>query len=129
MLALVDSNYSIRICNAEDGQTIWKLNPLFSELRITWSPDGQTLAIGCGDNSIRLLDIKTATFQDEILTGHSDWVWNLQYSPDGTLLASNSRDKTICLWNTTTWDIQEIIEVEGWVWRPQSLAWSPDSKY
>ncbi len=129
MLAFADSNYTIRICNAEDGQTIWELDPLLSELRITWSPDGQTLAVGCGDNSIRLLDIKTGTFQDEILNGHDDWVWNLEYSPDGTLLASSSRDKTISLWNTTSWEIQQVIEVDGLVWKPQSLAWSPSSRY
>jgi len=33
-----------------------------------------------------------------ILAGHGDEVWNLEWSHDGTLLASASRDKTAIIW-------------------------------
>jgi WD40 repeat protein len=32
------------------------------------------------------------------LTGHSDWVLSVVYSPDGGYLASGSGDKTIKIW-------------------------------
>jgi hypothetical protein len=35
---------------------------------------------------------------EQILTGHSDTVWALSWSPDGTLLASGSSDLTLRLW-------------------------------
>jgi WD40 repeat protein len=33
-----------------------------------------------------------------ILADHTDEVWNIQWSPDGMLLASNGRDQTVVIW-------------------------------
>ncbi|OUL37177.1 hypothetical protein BV372_03540, partial [Nostoc sp. T09] len=61
-------------------------------------PDGQKLASGSGDNTIKIWDISTGK-AIKTLTGHSSAVNSVVFSPDGQNLASGSDDKTIILWN------------------------------
>ncbi|MBM0741462.1 WD40 repeat domain-containing protein [Phormidium sp. CLA17] len=56
------------------------------------------------------------------LTGHTDWITDLAFSPDKTLLASSSLDQTIKLWNVTNGTLLTSLK-SG---RVTSLAFSPD---
>ncbi|MCL1463018.1 WD40 repeat domain-containing protein, partial [Argonema galeatum] len=64
---------------------------------VAFSPDGQTLASGSDDKTIKLWDIRSGQLKTT-LTGHSDDVNSVAFSPDGQTLASGSDDKTIKLW-------------------------------
>lgn len=65
-----------------------------------FSPDGKILATGW-TNEIRLLDTETGK-RIQTLKGHTAEVDFISYSPDGTILASASRDNTIRFWDTAT---------------------------
>ncbi len=60
-----------------------------------------------------------------ILTGHSDGVYAVAYSPDGQLLASGGRDNAILLWDTQT---NQLIgaPLTGHADYVNSLAFSPN---
>ena len=67
---------------------------------IQYSPDGTRLAV-VSSIGIWLYDV--ATFRElALLTGHTEIVWSLAFSPDGQTLASGSWDGTVLLWDLTT---------------------------
>src|SRR6266699_3952853 len=61
---------------------------------VAMSADGQTLASGSYDNTIKLWNLKTGDLL-RTLTGHEGEVRSVAISPDGQTLASGSIDKTI----------------------------------
>jgi len=66
---------------------------------LAFSPDGTRLAIGSGDNTIRLWDVAS---RQEVcqLRGHDSYVHAIAFSADGTRLASASGDLTVRIWET-----------------------------
>ncbi len=61
------------------------------------------------------------------LTGHSDWVLSVAYSPDGRYLASGSYDNTIKIWEVATG--KELRNLTGYYLPVNSVVYSPDGRY
>ncbi|MFN6099353.1 MAG: protein kinase domain-containing protein, partial [Dolichospermum sp.] len=102
----------------------------YSVTSVAYSPDGQTLASGSYDNTIKLWNVKTGNLL-QTLEGHSEWVYSewvtsVAYSPDGQTLASGSRDDTIKLWNVKTGKLLQTFE--GHSYSVNSVAYSPDGQ-
>ena len=109
---------------------------------VAFSPDGNKIASGGQDKTVRLWDVHTGTLR-RTLTGHTSEVFSVAFSPDGNKIASASADKTVRLWDAhagtlihtlirnydTVWDAHTgtlttlLIGNTGWV---NSLAFSPD---
>ena len=69
---------------------------------VMFSPDSSTLLTsgGFSDSVIRLWDAHNGDSRGE-LEGHSAYVTDLLFTPDGSRLISSSADQTIRLWNWT----------------------------
>ena len=68
---------------------------------VAWSPDAKSVAVGCGDNSVRAFDVATGA-QTLFMGGHNDWALDTVYSVDGSHLISVSRDRSAKLTEVET---------------------------
>ncbi|MBD1867442.1 pentapeptide repeat-containing protein [Cyanobacteria bacterium FACHB-471] len=136
-LASSSNDATIRIWEVSNGRCLSILQGHTSGVQcVRYSPNGQLLASGCRDGSIRLWSgylphnpsskPSTITSSAKPLQGHTDWVWNIAFSPDGQWLASASLDSTLRLWSVP--DGQPIHVLKGHTHDVYGLAISADSQ-
>ncbi|MHC5612914.1 MAG: WD40 domain-containing protein [Nostoc sp.] len=121
--ALQQAVYGVTEVNRLEGHTdiVWG---------ITFSPDGQLLASGSRDQTVKLWHLDGTLLQT--LKGHTDAVTCVSFSPDGQTLASASLDKTVQIWHknpvTGEFDPKPYKTLKGhgdWVY---SVNFSPDGE-
>jgi WD40 repeat protein len=107
---------SVQIRNLEDMSLIhelsgpldpteqWGFRFLLDDLlSLNYSPDGKQLAIGSRDTGVYVLNVEKMEWDFVIgpqhEQSHSNWVWDVLFSPDGKTLVSVSADKSARLWD------------------------------
>lgn len=89
-------------------------------------PDGQRLASGSGDRTLKIWNLETGELLQTI-AAHTGWLREIAGSPDGRLLASGSNDRTVKLWQWETGEPVHCLKGHGdWV---RSVAFSPDGQW
>jgi WD40 repeat protein len=109
LLASTSCDQTVKVWGLASGRRLGSFSGIPDEGRDSaLSPDGRTLAVGVGtykpgvpasDGAIVLYDVATGS-ELRRLTGHTDRVDSLVFSPDGKFIASGSADgdRTIRLW-------------------------------
>jgi WD40 repeat protein len=94
-------------------------------MAIAFSPDGNTIASGSADSTVKLWSSSTAVEQCT-LKDHTQAIAALAFSSDNKTLASGSWDGTVKLWSTRTHKLKRTLDCSSG--RVNSVAFSPDGK-
>ena len=79
---------------------------------VAFSPDGNVLASGSHDQTIRLWDVQTGQCL-KTLRGHSSGIETIAFSPDGKQLVSGSRGLDLWLWDVETGQCANRLQGHG----------------
>jgi WD40 repeat protein len=115
----------LRIWSASTGTRMLQVSAGTGLNSVALDPTGHLLAAGVGQNVV-VYDTHTGK-QLRVLTGHTDTVTGLAFSPDGKLLASSSRDRDARVWDMKKLTLVKILRrhtafVSG-------VAFSPDGRW
>ncbi len=115
----------LRVWDWQSGQMVLEHHEPVGVCSVSFSPNGNSVAIGMFDKVGKVFDVATGKLQLE-LRGHESHVRSIAYV-DAHLIATGSYDKTIRLWNADTG--QQIRELGQHSDELRNVVVSPDGRY
>ena len=96
-----------------------------AQINFVLSPMNERFVTDASNYDLKIWNIKNGCPQ-YTLSGHTQFINDSKFGPDGTFLASISRDKTVRIWDVKTGYCINKIYLD---YLPRSLTFSPDGKY
>ncbi|MEB3280617.1 MAG: sugar-binding protein [Lyngbya sp.] len=130
MLVSASKDSTVRMWNLDGIPQVFQ--PTEKVYNMIFSPDGQLLASVSDQNQVILWkahrwakqQLPYGLSKQLSFTAHSDFVYNISFSPDGKLIASASKDQTVKLWNLKG-EVIKNLPHNAPVW---TVKFSPDGK-
>ena len=122
-LLAVASDMGVQLLNLRTREVVARWTQTETVASIAFSLEGDLLAAGNHDGTVRLWDVSTRTLV-ALLTGHSGNVRSVVFSPVGGLLATASTDGAVRLWDLPSG--RQRGELQPGLGPLYTLAFSPD---
>jgi len=122
---LITAGHLLRMIEVESGRELWaRPRDNFVFLTVAFRADGEVVATGSQDTSIRLWDAESGK-EIAILRGHEGYVDFVAFNPDGKKMASWGRDGQLLLWDLSVAPATHrlLAETTG------GVAFSPDGRW
>jgi WD40 repeat protein len=120
--------FRIYVLHTSDGRLNKVLETSGPVQCVALSPDESLVACGVIKGGVTLFRVATGERIAEIST-HQDSVNSVGFSPDGHLLATASRDRTVALWEVDGNSITELLHIASPSGRPVlTVRFSPDGR-
>lgn len=111
-ILLINENYArLRLLNINTGENVYTLEEPDFRGPSVFNPEGNLLATGSSDGTIKLWDVATGQ-KVRVLLGHSAGLMALAFSPDGRFLASSAKDHTLRFWDVEAG--HEVYTLDFW---------------
>lgn len=129
-LASIDSTGTLILWELNSGCTLHNLKGVAPDLGldhsimnvVSWSPDGETLAVPGLRNEVVMYDRDTAEKLYSLKGDHTQPVCFLSWSPNGKYMATASLDKQVLIWDVAK---KQDIDAHKFDERISCLAWKP----
>ncbi|KAF7342956.1 WD-REPEATS-REGION domain-containing protein [Mycena venus] len=151
-------DHTVRIWDADTGAALGgPLRHNDMVLCVTFSPDGKHIVSGSSDNTVYVWDAETGAVQHclleghigqvqiplssatkghrekwrvtkAVLSGHTDEVYSVAFSPDGKHIVSGAYDNTVQIWDVES-GVALGEPLKGHTNGVTSVGFSPDNKY
>src|SRR6185503_443882 len=112
------------------GQPASQLLPSsWGQTDVVLLPDNKTVVVSSIGQDLRALQLSDGRLSEIAkISGHRNEIWSLALSPDGTTLASGSKDGEIRLWNVSVFTERRLSEDRLPEHEFQSFGFSVDGR-
>ncbi|KAL4280939.1 hypothetical protein GQ457_03G017900 [Hibiscus cannabinus] len=129
-LASIDSVGTVIYWELQSGRTLYTLKSVAPDTGLdtsvlnvlTWSPDGETLAVPGLENDIVMYDRDTAEKLFTLRGDHVQPICFMSWSPNGRYMATSSLDKQVLIWDVKR---KQDIDRQKFDDRICCMAWKP----
>jgi len=91
---------------------------------LKYSPSGDILAVGCRDNLIHLLLVKSDYKRSAVCRGHSSYIRNIDFSVDGSILQATDAVRELLFWEVASGkQINNAYKVRDMEWHTWTCAY------